>query len=672
MLKPLIFLSMGIAAGYYIPASFTIWGILASCCLCSGILLMVLKLSHTSWITLSGLLLLLSLFALGAGAYSIQERVVINPGFYHYKASVGKIIQQQEGYTRCILDIRSFDSLPVSDFKIIANITGSGRILPGDELWVSSYVREMNGSLNLGQFNTKKYYSYKHIYYTTSLKPHQFVQKVYDGRLNITRSSYLAALWCGEQFRNFMPERSAHTMQAILLGIKHEISDEMIKVYTNTGVMHILAVSGMHVGILYVGVVALMRRLIRKWRWLTIIPVILVWIFSYVTGAGPAILRAAVMITLVDIGEKTGNRSDSMNLLLAAGFLLLMVQPYLLWDIGFQLSYAAMFALLIYMKPLTDILYVENYFAREYIWKPSVMSVSAQMVTTPLTFFYFGNFPTLFLLTNMLVLLPVTVALYGGVLMLISSVILPDTVTIWLGKLMDITLYYGFDELLRWVTKFPGAYSDQIYLAYWQVIVLLIAIACLGVWMYRLKEGKWFLSALLLLTITVSGSAIRKWYLMGRQTISVLQVPDKHVIAVNNFLWHADIPRVQLEDKAGFFINGMLRQTGWKHWTNISPSFVRYNDTMFVAGGYSFLVLNESLFRYSDSIRVQVDYIIPGNDLYLNTEQLLQRFEFRAIILDGSLNYKKYDLFKRLLDKAQIPYYDTRTDGAMMIPLKKI
>ncbi len=670
MLRPFVFLLSGVLIGYYSGVRPGILLALTVVFLFTGAFLMYRRFRHTRWMTISGLCFMFSLTFAGAYSYSSQkEYMPLEDGFYTYKAVASKIISQRAGYTRCYLDIIAVKNTGISKpYRIISNIYDDN-ILPGDTVLGSSYIRKIARALNAGQFDVQKYYGYKWVYQTTSLRKSNFLKQSYQGAFNFQRWCFIAGRWCGGVYSRLIPERSAYTMQALLLGIKDEISDDMMEVYMNTGVMHVLAVSGMHVGILYVGIMAILKPVYRRWKYITIFPIILVWIFSFITGGGPAILRSAIMITFIDIGKKLDEDSDSVNLLFVSGWFLLIFQPYLVWDIGFQLSFAAMLGLFYLMKPIQDVLYVKTQWIKDYIWSPAAMSVSAQLVTTPLTFFYFGNFPVLFLLTNLVILLPITIALYGGVGLLLTSVILPEFINVWIGKALDFVIYYGFDAFLKWIVALPGAYTNQIYLSHWQVIVLALSIFFLGYWIYHVKNGRWLVYSVLLCLITVGGSLFRQWNLRKDIRVTILQVPDQHVVAVNNYLWNGGSNASQVIHQNGFFINGYLRDKGWKQWTFVPLDFIRQDSTTLIVGDQSIFVLNQNMRDFSSSQPIEVNYLVLGNDLYLNTEMLLEKFRFQHLVLDGGLDYSKYQLFKRLLNNAEIPFIDTRENGAIEIVL---
>ena len=670
MFKPFIAFLLGIVTGYFWNLSSFL---LAALSIAFGLLSLLLfsrKFKRTIWISISGISILLFLLCLGGLDYSVRKSYQpVQDGFYTYHAQVTQVIRQKPDYTRCYLKISEIKGIALTKpYTIVANIY-SQDIAPGDEIWASSGIHQLKEPANKGQFDVRKYYGYKYIYQTTSLDSSKYIRKEYTGVFHFRRWCFLTSKRCAGIFSKYIPERSSKTMQALLLGDKDEIEDNQMQIYQQTGVMHVLAVSGMHVGILYVGLLLLLTPGYKRWKWITILPIAFIWVFSFVTGAGPAVLRAALMIMFVDIGKKLDEECNSINLLFASGMILLIVQPYLVWDIGFQLSFAAMLGLFYAMKPIQNMAYFKRNFVRKYIWSPTAMSISAQAATTPLTFYYFGNFPLLFILTNLVILLPVTLALYGGVMLLLSSWLLPQFLLLGLGKGLDFILHYGFNYFLTFAASLPGAFIGNIYISKTQVLLIYGALFLICYWFYHLKNGKWLLGALILICMTIGISTFQKWQQRSQLQINILQVPHRHAIAVNNYLWTSKeyAPTVVRENK--FFLDGFLRENGWKAWKYQVPKGVVQDTNLICVGGLSFFILNQNFRNFSNKEPITVDYLILGDQLFLDIAWLRQRFKYQQLVLDGSLPYAKYTLFKRLLQKAQIPYWDTRENGALSISL---
>jgi competence protein ComEC len=209
--------------------------------------------------------------------------------------------------------------------------------------------------------------------------------------------------------RNFKHISERALAKALLVGYRDDLDDDTVKAYTNTGVIHVIAISGLHLGLIY-GLLLLLTRPLHSRRRTKILVNILIavtlWIFTLICGASASVVRSAVMFTSLLIGDSIGSDNNTGNALASSAFLLLCYDPFLLRDIGFQLSYAAVAGLLIYNRAVTSLYQPENGILMHF-WTSISTSISAQILTTPLVLVHFHQFPLLFILSN-LVAVPVS------------------------------------------------------------------------------------------------------------------------------------------------------------------------------------------------------------------------------------------------------------------------
>jgi competence protein ComEC len=272
---------------------------------------------------------------------------------------------------------------------------------------------------------------------------------------------------------------------ALLLGYTGDLNRELLSDYAATGAMHVLSVSGMHVGVIWMFFEFLLGFLNRnRWgRWLKAILILtLIWFYSFMTGLAPCILRSAMMITL-PILAKTLNRSSHMfNVIAASLFIMLALDPYVLLDIGFQLSYLAVAGLVVLYKPIYD-LYITARWLPDKIWSLWAVSIAAQMATLPLTLYVFHQFPNYFLLTNLIVVPLSSLVIYTGIVLMACSPVA------WLAGLIAkvlVFLIWLLNTLIHWIEGLPGSVWDGIFLSENQLVLLFILIIVVTAWLiYR-------------------------------------------------------------------------------------------------------------------------------------------------------------------------------------------
>ena len=260
-------------------------------------------------------------------------------------------------------------------------------------------------------------------------------------------------------------------LAAMTLGDKSALTKELRETYSVSGASHILALSGLHLGIIYF----LLFRLTlgRRHFWFSQVVIILsIWAFAFLTGLSTSVMRSATMISIYALFSVAGRHRSPVNLLCFTAIVMLLVNPSSLYDVGFQMSFSAVLAILLLM-PLFESFFPENYFVsrpvQRYIYNMVALSVAAQIGVAPLIAYYFGRFSTYFLLTNFIVIPVATVILYGALLVVafpsFSSIIL------WIVGMLN--------KALGWISQMPCASIDGLHPSVLQVCLLYIVFFCI-------------------------------------------------------------------------------------------------------------------------------------------------------------------------------------------------
>lgn len=207
---------------------------------------------------------------------------------------------------------------------------------------------------------------------------------------------------------NVFSDDTLGVLSALTLGDKRGLSKEIRAAYTDAGAAHVLALSGLHVGIIYAMLAFLMRGILRRrnLRWLReLLTIAVLWLFALMVGMTPSVIRAVGMCTLYTLSRWVSHDSNSINALLLAALVMLFGHPLYLFDVGFQLSFMAMAAIL-WFEPHLEMLFHRSSLhpIPAYFVGIVCMSIAAQLGTFPLTLYHFGTFSTYFLLTNMVVI----------------------------------------------------------------------------------------------------------------------------------------------------------------------------------------------------------------------------------------------------------------------------
>ena len=267
-------------------------------------------------------------------------------------------------------------------------------------------------------------------------------------------------------------------VSALTIGEKTDLTPELKAMYSAAGVSHVLALSGLHVGILSCILLWLFYPLTYLKHGRKILPflvVCLLWFFAFISGLSSSVVRAVVMYSLYTFASFCSEeRFSGMHSLVLAAFLMLIYNPFFLFDISFQLSFTAVFSILAFYPLFSRWLCIKNCVLR-YVWNTLSLSVSAQLGTLPFILYYFGSFPTYFLLANLVV-----VILAGGILMLTLVALCVASVPMVGSTVMTLLEWCTsvLNESTRWVQQLDGSQITSVYLSFSQACLLIVVIIC--------------------------------------------------------------------------------------------------------------------------------------------------------------------------------------------------
>ncbi len=281
--------------------------------------------------------------------------------------------------------------------------------------------------------------------------------------------------------RSSLSAQERGMVKAILLGVRDELDPARKQAFVRSGTIHVLAVSGSHVLIIYVALVYAMRRLgNRRWsRYVRgILLLLALWFYAGVTGFTPSVLRATVTFTLLCVAEMSQGRTEPLNSLAAAAGILLVWDPSMLWQLSFQLSFLAVLGIAIFYRPLHQLWAPGPWWLR-HCWSLFCVSIAAQALTTPLSLLTFGAFPVWFIPANLVIVGLVTIGVYGGIALVLLHAV--PVVGEWVTQAMSLLL-----ELLAWSSDLfahlPGAYPD-VRIDGWQCSLLYALVLAMAGWL---------------------------------------------------------------------------------------------------------------------------------------------------------------------------------------------
>ncbi len=520
-----------------------------------------------------------------------------------------------------------------------------------DELVVYEKLAEIAAPLNPHQFNYKKYLAQLGIYHQLKIPNQQYLVLENTTRtlFGIAASQRLKII-SKLQKANFGTDELA-IIKALLLGQRDTISEDTYTNYKDAGAVHILAVSGLHIGILLILLQFLLRPLERipKGKSIKLMTIVLLlWCFALLAGLSPSILRAVTMFSFVAYALYLNRPSNTFNILaLSMFFILLLFNPMLIFQVGFQMSYAAVFAIVWLYPKLQTLWFPKNYFVRK-IWQLLAVSIAAQMGVLPISLFYFHQFPGLFFLSNLIILPFLGIILGMGILVILLALlnILPDFLVYGYN-----TLIHLMNTIIAWIAQqevflFKNISFDSVQLILSFGIIISAVIA--------LNKATFRNVAFLLITIICfQGWSTYALYNTKQQTNATLLHQSRNTILAlqeGTELTFVTSDNTKIESLAKNY--STARRIKTFKTEQLKNAYTYVNNQLLVidsAGIYPNLRQSHILLCQSPKI---------------NLDRLIDSLQPIVIIADGS-NYKNYiKRWKATCAKRKLPFHYTGEKGA--------
>ena len=659
-IKLTLLLIIGILIAYYFPFDIRFsLGITLALLVVLGFLFSYQK-KPTS--TLFGVIAALTTISLGALIYQ-QGQPKNSSSHYSKLAAENQVLWQLK--IKEVLKPTSFAQRYMAIVKNANNEVATANVLLNkkldtttillqvdDGIWVNSEIIATNPPINPYQFNYKNYLEQLGIYHQINIDSKDYF---------ISESKVTSIYGLAAKTRNHILEKLRKVdfgieefgvIQALLLGQRSDISQETYDNYKKAGAVHILAVSGLHIGILLLLIQFLLRPLRNLPKGNTIIlviSVILLWGFAFIAGLSASIIRACTMFTFIAYALSLNRPSNTFNILsLSLFFILLFINPNLLFHVGFQMSYAAVFAI-VWIYPLLQKLWFPKNKIVRYLWQLLTVSASAQLGVLPISLFYFHQFPGLFFISNLLIIPILGIILGMGIAVIILSLInsLPD----W--------LVWIFNKLIQWMNTVVDRVAQQeafifksisfdgvqLVLAYVLIILLVTLLT-----KRTFKNIAFFLISLLSFQLWTSYSS---YTANNQKDVLVLHQTKNTILLSRNgsrltvLTGNSERTKSIINDyKIGAHISNIT-------YDSLSQGYIALDKPLLIVDSLGIYPKqkNEStlLLTYSPKI---------------NLERLIQTTNPKLILADGS-NYKSYvERWKKTCDKLKLPFHYTGEKGA--------
>lgn len=397
----------------------------------------------------------------------------------------------------------------------------------GDVLLIRGAPQSTKGPLNPGEFDYRRYLRFQQVFHRDFVKPTRLRTIKNDPPWRIVE----LACWANRHADSVLvarlgDRREYGVAKAVLLGVRDDLDADLMRAYSASGAIHVLSVSGLHVGILFVSLGFLLNFLKKRGLGGVLVVValklVILWGYALITGLSPAVLRSAVMFSLFTLAEAMKRPPAGYNVLFASAFLLLLLNPFLLASAGFQLSYLAVGGL-IYLQPRIERWWsVENKPGR-WLWRVTATALAAQLVTFPLAVYYFHQFPVYFLLVN-----PAVIGLAALVVPVGLGFLILEKVSYVSDLLAEITRgsFWLLNEVAAQTERLPHAIWPNLHLTATETLgVYGLMGSVLALFHTRKKAYAWVAAVL---AVTLSGYAVVRKHTQHRQSGLVIHHLPRH------------------------------------------------------------------------------------------------------------------------------------------------
>ncbi|WP_375578563.1 ComEC/Rec2 family competence protein [Marivirga tractuosa] len=545
----------------------------------------------------------------------------------------------------------------------------------GDQLLVKSRLRELEAPKNPLEFNYKRFLGFDQIYHQQYVTSGKWL-KLDEGKGNLIMAYSIKT---GQYLEGIMNEyiqngRSLAISKALTLGIKDELDNDLRNAYAAAGAMHVLAVSGLHVGIIFLIVSTLLKRWQNRERgriFFAVINISVLWAYAFITGLSPSVQRAAMMFSFIILAQAMKRQTNIYNTLAASAFVLLSFNPFLLFSVGFQLSYLAVLGIVFFQPKLYGLLQFK-FVLWDKIWAITCVSIAAQLATAPLGLLYFHQFPTYFFLSNLVVIPAAFVILNSSLFLIIIS--FWEWAAGWIGFLID-----HFIQLINYLVfsldYFPNSTIDGIFINTPESWLIYIALFFIALFISEKKLNYLKLTVLSLFLMSVS-ICLRQYHNFQEKKLIVYDTGKHHALAIRTgFSQYLKVEEELAQDKnkLRFHVYPSQLQAGIAdfHPDRFEPE----NQKELFEDFYGLKLAiweDKRIFHWHQELDedftfnepIDADLLIISNDALQKPEKLLEFFNPKRIVLDASNSYYYIQNFKAKFEKENLDYYIVPEKGA--------
>ncbi len=466
--------------------------------------------------------------------------------------------------------------------------------------------------------------------------------------------------------QNIYSPKALGIAEALLIGYRNDLDKDLVQAYSDTGVVHIIAISGMHIAIIYAMLVWMFQLLkpskIKKWlEPITILLVI--WMFTLIAGAAPSISRASVMFTCILIGKFLNRNGNIYNTLAASAFILLVYNPFNLWDVGFQLSYAAVFSIVTFFRTIYTRLYIKNKLL-EKLWQLTSVTLSAQIFAVPIVIYHFHQLPILFLISNLIAVPLSGFILYAELALFCFS--WWHTAAAFIGSVIEKSINF-LNGFIQYIDQTYFSVWDGLHISIWQLLLFFCAIIATSIWLLH-KSKTAFIASLCFIIMFFLLRDIDVLNHKQQQKIIVYNVPQHTAIDFigGNSCWFSGDSLV-LTDPLLRNFNLKFSRIQDRISLNKNVLIPQIHNTILSVNGKKVLLLNQHISKVTAQVKIKLDVIIITEDIKNSIHDLQNIFDCNMYIMSGKIPAWKCEQWKKDCEQLHLRFHAVTQQTASVL-----
>ena len=541
----------------------------------------------------------------------------------------------------------------------------------GDFIFISKTPQKIKPPDNPGAFDYQQFQADQQIYHQVFISENELIKIEYSQLFHFYKLIYCVKEQILSILKNFIHQpQELGIAEALLIGYKNDLDNELVQSYTITGVVHIIAISGLHLGLIYIGLIWIFDKTPLLNRSTSIkygTTILCIWIFAILTGASASVLRSAVMFTCIAIGKIMKQNSQLENSLAASAFILLSFNTNFLWDLGFQLSYLAIIGIVLFQKLIQDLFFSKYYLIRK-IWEMISITIAAQIMTFPICLYNFHQFPTLFLISNLIAVPLSTIILFAEVFLIAVNKI--TSLSIFVGMLIEKMIKL-MNYFISYLHHLPFSTVQNIYSDIYTTSILYALLILLT--LFILQKNKSYLKAAFIL-FTAFSSLLSFASINVNNQKKVVFYKSKSDNSIDfilgkSYYYYSSKSELLNNLSTRNILSASRRHFGSDHSINNPEKFI-VKGNLFQINKKLLLIVNKNVKYKSLQNPVNIDVLYLSDNPPVEIPVLIQSIKPKIILFAASNKKSRVEQWKNECKSLGINSYSIYENGAYVYEIE--